>query len=74
MSEEQGFTIGSSKQPIQVAIESKCELSLSLFFKVVAHKLLHTHQSSHGGTHSCTPKYTHLGLALAFYPNYNDIL
>jgi len=65
---KQGFTVGSSKQPTQVAIRSSCELPLTLFFKAVAHTLLYTHQSSHG----CTHGYTHSGLT--FYPNYNDAL
>jgi len=42
----QGFTVGSSKQLTQVAIGSSYELPLPIFFKAVAHTLLHTHQSS----------------------------
>jgi len=47
-------TVGSSKQPTRVAIESSCELylPLSLFFKAVAHTLLSTHINAFTVSHT----------------------
>jgi len=38
----QGFTVGSSKQPTQVAIGSSCELSLSFLQSGCSHTSPHT--------------------------------